>query len=387
MLKSNRIPSLDGIRGLAICLVLLWHIPVLTLYGNTPNHPLLSWLVDLGRFTWSGVDLFFVLSGFLIGGILLDAAESSTYYWTFYIRRAYRILPLYVATLIVTVVIYGTNGWAFAKVAAELSWFLFFLHNFRVVAAGGAYAFSGLGMMWSLAVEEQFYLTLPLVIRLVRKRTLCWLLVAAVLAAPLLRIFVMFVLKLPWIAAYILTPCRADTLCLGVLIAIAIRNPSLWGTFTRNRRYLYTVFALVSVLGACLLVSDVKPFTSQLFGLEYSLLALFYALLLLCTLVSSVLSSIFSFRPLRFMGSIAYGIYLLHGLVMFALFKSLEHFGRSGIEWTLLTRLMSVPIVIGVAAFSWKYFEKPLVKRGHRYRYSDRSAASDVRPVPVPIAS
>lgn len=69
------------------------------------------------------------------------------------------------------------------------------------------------------------------------------------------------------------------------------------------------------------------------------------------------------------MGSIAYGVYLLHGMVIFALLKILEHSGRSGIHWTLLTRLMTVPVVIGVAALSLKYFEKPLLKRGHRNAY------------------
>jgi len=373
--KPARIPALDGIRGLAICLVLWWHVLVLPLYGFLPNHRLVSWFLSLGRFTWSGVDLFFVLSGFLIGGILLDAARSSTYFTTFYIRRAYRILPLYWAMLILTLAVYGTKGWGFAKVAAELSWFLLFLQNFRVVAKG-AYAFSGLGMTWSLAVEEQFYLTLPVVIRLVRRRTLYWLLLGGAVAAPLLRIFLLFVLKprLGW-AVYVLMPCRADGLCLGALIAIAIRNPSLWGKLVRNHRYLYAALAFVEMFVGALLLSDFKPFTTQLFGLEYSLLASFYAFLLLCTLISTKLTSVFSFRPLRFMGSIAYGVYLLQELVSFALLKIFERSGRSGIECTLAARLLSVPLVIGVAALSWKYFEKPLVERGHRYRYGDRKTS------------
>ena len=85
---------------------------------------------------------------------------------------------------------------------------------------------------------------------------------------------------------------------------------------------------------------------------------MFYALLLLCTLISPVFCLSFSFRPVRFMGSIAYGVYLLQGLISFVLFKIVERSARSGIEWTLATRLLSVPLVIGVAALSWKYFEK-----------------------------
>ncbi len=355
--------------------MLVWHIPVKVLRGHVPNHPFLSWFVDLGRFTWSGVELFFVLSGFLIGGILLDAAQSSTYFSTFYIRRAYRILPLYFAVVMLTLAIYGTNQWGWAKVIAELSWYLLFLQNFQT-AGTGVYAFQGLSMTWSLAVEEQFYLTLPLVIRFVRRRALHWLLVAVVVGAPLLRIFVIYVLKLPWIASYILTPCRADTLSLGVLIAIAMRSPSLWEKLAANRKYLYAAFALVGSLGIWMLLSDFQPFTMKLFGLEYSLLAVLYALLLLCTLISPALTSVFSFRPLRFLGSIAYGLYLFHGMVTFVLFTILQRFGLAGSQVAGFSAwFATAPLSIGLAALSWKYFEKPLVQRGHRYRYGDRKTS------------
>ena len=89
--RSSRIPALDGLRGAAILLVILRH----SFFGlETQSHFLASILVA-GQLTWSGVDLFFVLSGFLIGGILLDARDSPRYFQTFYIRRAYRIFPLY----------------------------------------------------------------------------------------------------------------------------------------------------------------------------------------------------------------------------------------------------------------------------------------------------
>jgi len=95
----ERIPALDGIRGTAIALVLLWH-GFFSQITSLPNHPHLAHIVALGRFTWSGVDLFFVLSGFLIGGILIDAVGREHYFGRFYIRRAHRILPLYAFVLI-----------------------------------------------------------------------------------------------------------------------------------------------------------------------------------------------------------------------------------------------------------------------------------------------
>ena len=375
--ESNigRIPALDGIRGLAISLVLWWHVPVAALRGHLPNHHLLSWLVDLGRFTWSGVDLFFVLSGFLIGGIMLDASRSTSYFSTFYVRRAYRIIPLYALVIVSTLAVYGTNQWAWPKVTAELSFYVLFIQNFRV-AATGSYAFLGLSMTWSLAVEEQFYLTLPLAVRLISKQILWRLLLGVVLAAPLLRILAVQVLKMPWIASYVLTPCRADTLCLGVLIAMAIRTPSLWGKIVTHRKYVYGAFAFTSFVGICMLTGPFQPFTMELFGLEYSLFAVIYALLLMSTLVSPSLSSLFSFGPLRSLGSIAYGLYLFHGMVAFIFFRVLAYFEPSsnGIV-TLLTRLLTVPASIGLAAISWKYFEKPLVKHGHRHQYWDSGEA------------
>src|SRR6516225_2852466 len=98
---SARIPALDGLRGIAIGLVLLRHaiFGVTSVEGIETHSPFTSALVAAGQLTWSGVDLFFVLSGFLIGGILLDARESPRYFQTFYFRRAYRILPLYFVTL------------------------------------------------------------------------------------------------------------------------------------------------------------------------------------------------------------------------------------------------------------------------------------------------
>src|SRR5262249_59028385 len=94
---SVRIPALDGLRGIAILLVLLRHaiFGVTSIQGIETHSALANFVIACGQLTWSGVDLFFVLSGFLIGGILLDARSSPRYFQTFYIRRAYRILPLY----------------------------------------------------------------------------------------------------------------------------------------------------------------------------------------------------------------------------------------------------------------------------------------------------
>jgi peptidoglycan/LPS O-acetylase OafA/YrhL len=366
---SGRIPALDGVRGLAIGLVLCWHFIVSPLRGGLQNHVCLSRIIDFGRFSWSGVDLFFVLSGFLIGGILLDASQSPAYFSTFYARRAYRIIPPYAALILATVALiphFGHLGWP--TYANEFLYYVLFLQNFRM-AGTGSFGPLGLGMTWSLAVEEQFYLTLPLIVRNVSRRILVRLLLGAVVAAPLLRIAAMQFLKMSWIAAYVLLPCRADALCLGVLIAVAMRDPLAWAKIVANRKYVYLGFAITASAGLWLMASNVEPFAMQLFGLEYSLLALLYSFLLMSTLLSPWLSSLFSFTPFRLLGSIAYGLYLYQSLVGFVVERTWAYFKPAGPAVNLQTSVLSFVLSLGLATISWKYFEKPLVKRGHRYQY------------------
>lgn len=312
--SANRIPSLDGIRGLAIGLVLVWHGFFAPL-GNLPNHPLASRLISLGRLSWSGVDLFFVLSGFLIGGILLDAAYSKRYFSTFYLRRAHRILPLYAIVIaFVFAVPYAFRvHWIVNRI--QLPYYASFLQNFWM-AKHQNYGSNVLGVTWSLAVEEQFYLTLPLVIRFVARRWLWWIVGLMVIGAPLLRVLVNFSSEGPF-ATYVLMPCRADALGFGFMAALLTRNPRLWQKLIRCQKLVYamlgaTLFALI-----VLLVTGFTAFTNQFFGLEYSLLAFLYFLLLLATLLNPSLDAVFSTRILRYLGTTAYGLYLFHYACLF----------------------------------------------------------------------
>ncbi len=189
---SNRIPELDGLRGIAIGTVLIFHYFVATT-SATPQS-LFAYLLAACRLTWSGVDLFFVLSGFLIGGILLDAREASNYFGVFYTRRFFRIVPAYALLLAVHLGLLTSVSLGFRT---NLGYLLrdrlpslvhsVFLQNFWM-AAHNSLGSSTLMVTWSLAVEEQFYLTLPILIRLVPPRRLPPVLIFATLGAVLLRI-------------------------------------------------------------------------------------------------------------------------------------------------------------------------------------------------------
>jgi peptidoglycan/LPS O-acetylase OafA/YrhL len=161
---ARRIPELDGLRGLAILLVVICHYVGDADHaglGYWPHHFLSALSVG-----WSGVDLFFVLSGFLIGGILLDSRNSSQYFKTFYVRRIHRILPIYYAWIAIYVLIVGANIYLArgrsAVTGQELRVvpvYFFFLQN--MIYSPSPFQWKWFAVTWSLAVEEQFYLLAP----------------------------------------------------------------------------------------------------------------------------------------------------------------------------------------------------------------------------------
>lgn len=370
-----RIPVLDGIRGVAICLVLLWHG---FLQCSLPNHPHVARIAAFGRLSWSGVDLFFVLSGFLIGGILLDAVKAQRYFAPFYIRRAHRILPLYgVVLLLVFSVTYfcrhlGTSGtWTEARI--PLVYYPTFLQNFWM-AKHGEFGLYGLRATWSLAVEEQFYLTLPLIIRYVSRSRLWWIVGGMIAGAPLLRILLDHSVTNGVFAGYVLMPCRADALGWGIAAALIKRTPVAWELILRLRAYLYVVFGGAVVGVVALLASRFEPFTDEVFSLEYSLLAAFYFLFLIGVLINRKFETVFSVRPLRYLGTIAYGLYLLHSPFIEAVraLAAWMHPRQSG--WlSLSVSISGIGLATAVAAISWEYFEKPLIKHGHQYGYGRKA--------------
>ncbi len=222
---SKRIPALDGLRGIAILMVFMRH----SIFGMETNSKILAPFLTAGQLTWSGVDLFFVLSGFLIGGILLDAKQSPRYFKTFYIRRAYGIFPLYFLVTRLFLfrhlpfhLIPGTLG-DYSALSIPLLSYLTLTQNFWMAHLGW---FGPQAMMvtWSLAVEEQFYVTIPFIIRYCNRRRLVAVLVFVVVAAPLLRVLLQHFAHGEF-ACYVLMPCRADALCMGALAALVVRHP------------------------------------------------------------------------------------------------------------------------------------------------------------------
>ncbi len=370
--SSTRIPALDGLRGIAILLVLLHH----SVFTLQPSSRLLSRLLFPGRLTWSGVDLFFVLSGFLIGGILFDARDSSRYFKTFYMRRAYRILPLYAAVVALFSLrfmpFHGTLGRFGNFSPSQIPWasYATFTQNIWM-AFLGTFGATPMVVTWSLAVEEQFYLTVPFVIRKISRSHLVFALLAAVVAAPLLRTALYFSFPHGNFAAYVLMPCRADALSLGVLSALLVRTPRAWKLLLANRSALCWATGFL-FLGLPVLAYRGYPVSGPMVTGGYSWLALFYTgcLLIVVTAASRAMQRVLCNRSLMQLGVIAYCTYLLHLPFIEGSRRILGlHFVYSSAATQLAGGLIGIVLTIAIATISWTFFEKPLLRRGHRYQY------------------
>ena len=369
-----RIPELDGLRGIAILLVLIHHY----LAGHLGPEAgwIADWVTQVFALSWSGVDLFFVLSGFLIGGILLEERESPNYFSSFFIRRASRILPLYFAWLILYWIILwshkldiGSDQWleTFAPIYPHWA-YAAFAQNF-FVAGREVFGPFWLGATWSLAVEVQFYLLVPFLVRFISERKLPWVLGAIMVAVPLLR--VMMYMCHPTVFVYTVLPCRVDTFVLGIFCAWLIRNAKFRQRLVAKQTDLQWLLLLL-IFGLALL--STKPFGSRtsfemvLFG--YTLLPMFYGCLLLIVLTADngLIVGVVRNSLLQKLGVIAYGVFLMHlgiaGVAHAGLLYGNGIMHSPGDAWVTL---LALAVTLALASLSWRYFEKPIMNWSHRF--------------------
>jgi peptidoglycan/LPS O-acetylase OafA/YrhL len=372
--SSARIPALDGLRGTAILLILAYHLAVRV----QPGAAAVRWALMATRLTWSGVDLFFVLSGFLIGGILLDAKTSARYYRAFYMRRACRILPIYALLLGLCFLRYLPFHWLPHSLgsfsANEIPWaaYLLFGQNWWMAHLGNL----GLGTLsptWSLAVEEQFYLTMPWCIKKLSRNWLAMLLGGIVLTAPLLRALVLNVFKTGATACYVLMPCRADALCLGVLCAMLVRQRRRWLFVTSNRGLLWAALAVQAVLLGILTGMGGDPFSGRWLSIQYSVLACFYAclLLLVLSMPGSWLERLFTCKMIMRLGTVSYFVYLFHIPLIEVSRRLVGAYARSSTNnvTIVLAYVIGMAVTLVLAGISWTFFEKRIINLGRTFRY------------------
>jgi peptidoglycan/LPS O-acetylase OafA/YrhL len=380
-MTPRRVPELDGVRGIAIGMVVLYHYFLLPI--QAPPGTFFSYVKAAGMFGFSGVDLFFVLSGFLIGGILLDSREATNYFRVFYTRRFFRIIPLYAVVAVASWTVSGLADGPLKSLAFwhenRLPWvtYPFFLQNVWMALRNNM-GIWGLGVTWSLAVEEQFYLTLPLLIRVVSPRRLIFWVTGAIAAAPALRILCHTMWPVHQYSWVYLMPCRADALLLGVLGAMALRSPR-WREQIEKHRGVLLGAMLVLLLGVVVLLkippdSRGRPYGSEMLTVGFTWLALLYLAIILYAQIArdGWISRCLRWRWLMWLGSIAYGMYLLHGFILAIIsgliWGKIPQGGPSLGEWG--ATILSLAITLGLCQVSWVYFEHPLIRLGHRHPYS-----------------
>lgn len=382
-----RIPELDGLRGIAISLVVLrhyfyWGPPSLSSPTSALNHL----FVGFQRFAavgWSGVDLFFVLSGFLIGGILIDSRNSENYYKAFYVRRFYRILPIYYLFIIGYCALMWTTR-RFMAVCfydpvepwpdASVLWLFGFLQNFNF-AGHTSLGWHWFSPTWSLAVEEQFYLVAPLLIRRLSRRALFAVMCAIVLIAPAARMLVHFHVPADVInleLSYTLMPCRADALAIGILAALLWRTESFRKWLSSHSSAFYSLIGVF--LSGFVILGRWFPsnFSLPMQSIGYTWIAMFYGLVLLLVLEkrSGFLAAVTRVRPLRELGRVSYCFYLLHHGLGWLMRESMMVTVRNPGLWAFAAANCAAAIVVYALAWvSWRNIECPLLRLGQAYRY------------------
>lgn len=357
---SKRIPQLDGLRGVAIAMVVAFHYGG---YAITGVSALLRPLLEPTQMGWSGVDLFFVLSGFLIGGILLDARGSANYFGTFYRRRICRIFPFYFIFLVFVALVHAHGD----RAVWSAPWWtcVVFCQNFWM-ATHGLGKLGAVNITWSLAIEEQFYLLLPAVIYFVKPSRLPWVLGGGIVAAPLVRLVIYLTNPRLTGAMFALLPCRMDSLLLGVATAYFLRWPNAWDFVLSRRRQLWTAIEILTALCALLLFHDPSNMSPLMMLIGFDCLAVLYSLVLIATLVDQAFAKILRTKWLIGLGGIAYSVYLLHVLIFGRVFAVTSHYPHV----VITTEVVALAVTIAIAKLSWKYFEKPFILLGHRAHYS-----------------
>lgn len=344
-------------RALAILLVVAWHYLGI---GDGPAS--IPWRIFMvGR---SGVDLFFVLSGYLITGILLANARSSSYFPTFYSRRSFRILPIYGVMLVIYLAGRPLGGSAPVLFGGPLPWWSYAIGLQNIwMAINQNYGALWLAGTWSLAIEEQFYLIFPLIVYFAPPRVLPRLLIALLVLSPLGRMIAYGLGDR--LGYYVLMPLRADILAIGALIAWLETSGSVSPSIRRIFQVVFWSAAGVFPIFAWFV--ELSDFTMAMWGHTY-LVALFGSMvfMVLDRRGAPQLAFLRSV-PAAFFARISYALYLNHTDMLVLIFLAAGYDRHTVLSWrgAGLTAC-AFAISVAICAASYRFIEGPLIRMAHR---------------------
>ena len=356
---QDRLSSLDGLRGFAILLITIYRFNG----GATGVETADSSLLHLAALGMRGVDLLFVLSGFLITQQLIEAKHDRHFFRNFYARRALRIFPLYFGVLFVLLVLSPLLsprlGQVFGEARDNQAWLWFFGANL-LQAYSGDWPFGYFDHFWSLAIAVHFYLLWPMVIYFASERSLTAICMSLVILSPLVR--------LSWllaggndVAPEVFTLGRADLLAAGGLIAVLLRNDR-W-----NRRLL--PLTQIGILIFALALAGIKLSGRRWLTLPDSLFAGLFACLVVLVLYcrrDSVWGAVWRATWLRFFGKYSYAMYvfqypLIPLLVPILSAEVFSAYFASNLWGRAIYIAVMTALTTGIAFVSWHTFERHFV--------------------------
>lgn len=368
--SETRIPEIDGLRGLAVLLVLVWHFVGAVIAPSLgPTAKIVAAILIFGR---TGVDLFFVISGFLIIGILIDRRNCSNYFRVFYTRRALRILPPY-AFLLVTFWTLSALlpksyyfGWQipwWSYLTFTQNWFMIKMNDWGPAASS---------VTWSVAIEEQFYLLFPFVVFFTPpkylKSVLVWIGIISAMGRAGCHALFSYNAFLPYVA----TCLRLDGLCVGGLLAVALRDPTIWAKLEAFRPVVRKSNLFLLALVPVFLIGLYSSPRSTMYYWGHSYLTLLYSVSLTTILLSNggIVARILRSRPLRELGTISYSLYLFHPMIIGLAFLSAGKKEQLTSAWDAILLGGSLLFTMGLCLASYRWIEWRLLAHGHRLKYT-----------------
>lgn len=362
---SPYLPRLDGLRGVAIALVLVHSLTLLNQVNSVSSRLVHSFFA----FGWVGVQLFFVLSGFLITGILVDTKHRPHYFKNFYIRRALRIFPLYYATLVVAFILLPAIGHmpqVYQGDAQHQARLWLYLTNWHTDIG------IGFSHYWSLALEEQFYLVWPLIVYSTQQKSLLKICLIISIAGVIVRYW-MRTHGFPEEAVYIATPSRVDALTTGSAAAVLMRMPKIYDWIKVRITLLKFIAVALGVLAITLTGSYGSSLRGQVFG--YGVLALFFALtvLIAATLDREQISiprpaSALRWKSLRVLGKYSYGMYVFQRQIhVFIGIPYITAYASTSLAINVTYVITASLLTLGLAVISYQFFELPLLRIKNKF--------------------